>query len=324
MKILIYKTEGYLPHEVTEGHIEKIKNVDPSIEVVTVSALGDNQAELQLVDAEVVAGISQALPSSYEKAQNLKWIQTFSAGVDRVLTSEIIKRDIMISNIAGSQDSPIAEHILGFLLMFTKKFYVSFKDQTSKTWERDVEATELREKTVVIVGLGNIGKEAARLLSCVGARVYGVDQEGAEKPEYVEALYGPDEWEHVLPLADFVVLCLPHTEKTHHLFGREKFAIMKNTAVLVNIARGGLVHERDLIDALQQKVIAGAALDVMEHEPLAQDSPLWDMEHVVLTPHRAGHSEKYMDRAIDIFCINLKSYLAGEQLPNFVDKQKGY
>lgn len=324
MKIVIFKTEGYIPHTVTQEHIEKIKNVDSSLEVIAVSASENSETEPHLADAEVVAGIPQALPDSFKNAKNLKWIQSFSAGVDKVLASDIKERDVLLSNIAGAQDTPIAEHILGFLLLFTKKFHVSFRNQAKKIWERDVGATELRGKVVLIAGLGNIGTEAARLASCVGARVVAVDRPGAAKPDFVEKLYGSDEWEQALPTADFVVSCVPHTEHTHYLFNKEKFAIIKHTAVFVNISRGEVVREADLIEALKEGIIAGAALDVMEQEPLPKDSPLWEMENVVVTPHRAGHSEKYMDRAVEVFCKNLQAYIKGETLPNLVDKQKGY
>lgn len=313
-----------MPHEVRQKHIEKIQAVDASIEIATVLASETGETESQLADAEIVAGIPHALPDSFANAKKLKWIQTFSAGVDKVLTPEIKNSDILLSNIAGAQDTPIAEHILVFLLVSTKKFHIGFLHQQQKKWERDVGATELRGKVVLIVGLGNIGTEAARLLSCVGARIQAVDRAGAEQPDFVETLYGPDQWEQALPNADFVVSCVPHTDKTHHLFDKAKFGIMKNTAVFVNISRGEVVHEQELIEALKAGTIAGAALDVMEQEPLPKDSPLWDMENVVLTPHRAGHSEKYIDRAIDIFCENLQAYIKGQPLPNLVDKQKGY
>ena len=128
----------------------------------------------------------------------------------------------------------------------------------------------------------------------------------------------------MLPLADFVVICLPLTKETHHLFSREKFNCMKPTAVLINIGRGAIVHEKELIEALENKVIAGAALDVQETEPLPPDSPLWDMENVVITPHHSGISEKYIGRAIDLFCLNLQAYVRGESLPSLVDKTAGY
>ena len=128
----------------------------------------------------------------------------------------------------------------------------------------------------------------------------------------------------MLPKADFVVSCLPHTKETHHLFNMARFRKMKASAIFINIGRGGLVHEKDLIVALRKKIISGAALDVTEVEPLPARSPLWSMPNVIITPHHSAMSEYTMDRAIDRFCLNLKAFLVGDRLPNLVDKKLGY
>src|SRR6185503_9960075 len=128
----------------------------------------------------------------------------------------------------------------------------------------------------------------------------------------------------MLPHADFVVITLPHTPETHHLFNAEKFKRMKKSAVVINIGRGGIIHEADLVEALKAGDIAGAGLDVTETEPLPNYSPLWDMENVMITPHHSGLSHKYMDRAIDLLCKNIKAYLAKKPLLTEVDKKLGY
>jgi phosphoglycerate dehydrogenase-like enzyme len=186
-----------------------------------------------------------------------------------------------------------------------------FQNQQQKKWERQ-KLTELRGKTILILGLGHIGREASRILSCLGAQVLAVDKKNSE------------ELDEMLPLADFVVICLPLTKETHHLFSREKFNRMKPTAVLINVGRGAIVNEKELLSALLQKTIAGAALDVQETEPLPQDSPLWAMENVVITPHHSASSDAYTDRAVEQFCTNLRAYVKGEPLPNLIDKTAGY
>ena len=324
MKILLLKTEGSKPHLIRQEHIDQLKAVDSSIEVEAVLATDTEEVNRHFVDAEIMAGVRGTFPSSIATAKNLKWIQAFAAGVDYVLTDEIKSSDVIVGNSSGIHSIPIAEHILGFLLIFTRKFHVTFAQQQQKKWEKQQEITELREKSVLIVGLGHIGYEAARVVSCVGAKVLAVDRPGKEKPDFVSKMFSTDEMSEALSQADFVVLSLPYTPETHHLFDMEKFRIMKDTAVLINIGRGGVIHEEELIDALKQKIIAGAALDVTETEPLPVENPLWSMENVVITPHHSGHSEKYMDRAIDLFCINLQAYIQGRPLPNLVDKQKGY
>lgn len=323
MKILLVEAKETPFHQFQEEHIEKIRSVVPNIEVVKVSASDLLEIERQLEDADVLAGTLWVIPPITD-VRNLKWIHSFSAGAERVLTPEVKASDVIVGNCSGIHAVPIAEHILGFMLIFTRRFYQTFQNQQNKIWEKQGSITELREKVVLIVGLGHIGREAARLANCLGANVLAVDTSKKEKPEFVTSLYSSEQLDEVLPKADFVVLCLPYTQGTYHLFGMAKFRAMKDTAVLVNISRGGIVHEEQLIEALRQKVIGGAALDVTETEPLPKESPLWKMDNVVITPHHSGWSEKYMDRAVDLFCVNLKAYLRGERLPNLVDKERGY
>lgn len=323
VKIVLVEAEGVALHKFEERHLEKIRAVDRNIEAVLVSSADQEEINRQLEDADVLAGTLWAIPPIRD-VKNLKWIHSFSAGVDRILTREIKASDVLVGNCSGIHAIPIAEHILGFLLIFTRKFYATFENQQKKIWEKQSKVTELRGKTVLLVGLGHIGREAARLISCVGATVLAVDRRAKEKPDFVAELYPAEQLHDALAKADFVVLCLPYTRETHQLFDREKFRAMKKTAVLVNIGRGGLVAEQDLVEALRQKVIAGAALDVTEIEPLPEESPLWNMDNVVITPHHSGWSEHYMDRAVDLFCLNLQAFLRGELLPNLVDKEKGY
>lgn len=307
MKILLIKTEEMKPLSIQEKHLEKIRSVNKSIRVNAVSSLDKQKIEKNLVDADIIAGSPWVIPP-IKKAKKLKWIHSFSAGMDRVITPEVLKSKIILSNSSGIHATPIAEHVLGFMLIFTRKFYDTFKQQQRKIWEKNQDLSELRDKTVLVVGLGHIGTEVARLARAIGANVVAVKHN----------------LEKVLQKADFAVLCLPYTRDTHHLFGMKKFKLMKKSGVIINIGRGALINEKELILALKEKIIYGAGLDVTEEEPLPKESPLWDMKNVVITPHHSGWSEKYMDRAIDLFCINLKAYLTNKPLPNLVDKKRGY
>ena len=177
---------------------------------------------------------------------------------------------------------------------------------------------------MLIVGLGHIGTQAAKLAHCFGMHVIATNRELEDKPEFVEEIKSPDQIDEMLPRADFVVLSVPHTKETHHMFNTEKLQKMKPSAVLINIGRGGVVNENDLIAALEQKTIRGAALDVTEIEPLPSDSPLWSMENVIIPPHHSGTSIDYMNRAIDRFCLNIQAFLENKPLPNLVDKERGY
>ena len=323
MKILLIEPEGRPFRSITEKQRVQIQGLSPDIELEIVAASNAKDIEKHLENVEVVAGIPRALPD-LSFAKKLKWVHSFSAGMDRALTSTLVQSNVIVSNSSGIHATPIAEHILAFLLTFTRKLQESFRNQQQKVWERVDTLTELRGKTVLIVGLGHIGREAARLASCFRARVVAVDTPGKEKPEFVEQLGTTEGLAAFLKQADFVVLALPYTRDTHHFMNKERLEAMKQQAVLLNIGRGGVVDEQALIRVLQEKKIGGAALDVTEKEPLSKESPLWDMPNVVITPHHSGISERYMERAIELFCRNLKAYLKGEKLPNLVDKQRGY
>jgi len=323
MKILLVKTQGTVPLEIKPRHVEQVKAVSQDIEVALVDKDETQELQKHLVDCDIIAGVPWAL-SSVGGAKNLKWVHSFSAGMDKVLTPELISSDILASNSAGIHATPIAEHVMGFMLIFARRFAATFKKQQQKVWEKEQNLTELLGKTVLVAGLGNIGKEVARLADCFGMEVIAFDQPGKEKPSFVHEIGGKEQLSSMLSVADFVVLCLPYTKDTHHFFGKEQFENMKTSAVFMNIGRGSVVDEQALVEALQEKKIGGAALDVTEEEPLSKDSPLWDMENVVLTPHHSGWSEKYMDRAIEKFCLNLKAFLDGKPLPNLVNKELGY
>ena len=261
-----------------------------------------------------------------------KWLHSFSAGVDKILTPEVAKSDIILTNSSGVHATPIAEMILAYCLMFARGFTRTIGEQRDHVWNKNYGSGELRDSTVLIVGLGAIGMETARLAHAFGAHIIATARTKKKKPSFVERFETADMLDELLPEADYVVITLPHTEETHHLFDKKKFALMKPSAVAINIGRGGIINEKDLIGALQSKKIAGAALDVFEKEPLPADSPLWDMPNVIITPHHSGLSLRYMDRAVELLAKNIEEYLKvdpstglrGGQLPNEVDKKLGY
>jgi phosphoglycerate dehydrogenase-like enzyme len=306
MKLLLLKDSKHDTFHVNEEHLKKIRSVNKEIEIFS----GTNG---HAIDAHIIAGFPWSLAEVFPRARSVQWLHSFSAGVDALLVPEIVRSNVVVSNSSGVHATPIAEHIIAFMLMFTKKFYASFSAQQKKVWDRREDLEELHAKTVLIVGFGRIGKEAGRLAECFGARVIGIDKDD-----------GAAKLHQGLALADFVVLALPHTKDTHHMFNRELFQKMKPSSVLINIGRGGVVNEAELIDVLEKNIIGGAALDVTEIEPLPSSSPLWGMENVIITPHHSGVSSKYMDRAIDRFCLNLTAFLEHKPLPNLVDKQLGY
>lgn len=310
------------PHIFTKRHIEQVKKAfGKGTSIIMVGSKED--AAKHLGDVEIVAGFPMTIPD-VSKASRLRWIHSFSAGVDSVLTPFVKKSKILLSNSSGIHATPIAEHLVGFILMFIRGFYGTFENQTKRLWKKNEMIGELRGKHVLIVGAGEIGMETARLLHPFGAYISATTRRPKQKPRFIDEMGKASDLDKMLPRADFILVTLPYTDATHHLFDRKKFKRMKKTAVIMNIGRGGIINEKDLVGALRRKDIFGAALDVTEEEPLSSKSPLWNMKNVIITPHHSGLSDQYMNRAIDLFCKNIKAYRARKELPTEVDKALGY
>lgn len=298
-------------------HEAMIRAVDPRVELRVVSR---SESPDHASEAEVWVGWD--LPDGVvERARRLRWVHSTAAGVDQLLP-KILGRGILLTNSRGIHAIPMAEHVLGCLLVFARNLHVAFRHQVHRRWEAEP-GGELWGATVGILGLGSIGREVARRCRAFGARVVGLRRNPAPVPE-VEEVYGPEGLQEVLRSADYVVLTLPLTPQTRGLLGARELGWMKPEAVLVNVGRGAVVDERALVEALRSGRIRGAALDVFETEPLPPEHPLWDLPNVLITPHISGNSPRYMDRAIPLFCDNLRRYLRGEGLRNIVDPERGY
>jgi D-2-hydroxyacid dehydrogenase (NADP+) len=314
--------------------LRQIRLVSPEIDVNDASALavaehrGDNSGKEKfdalLADADIIYGL---LPPKdlLTRAPRLKWIQMMSAGVDRLRDTEIWRSEVNITGVSGIHDTPIGEFVFELMLMFAKGAPQCFQMKQKREWRR-FPPTTLRGKTVGIVGLGHIGQEVARLSKAFGMKVIAT-RRSAKKTgtaRYVDKLMPAGQTPSLLKESDFVVIATPHTPETHHLIGEKEFSMMKSTAYIINIARGGIIDEAALVKALDEKRIAGAGLDVTEREPLPPESRWWDFPNVILSPHVSGGMEDYMARATELFCDNLKRYIAGKKLRNVIDKKRGY
>ena len=258
------------------------------------------------------------------EAPNLHWLQLTSAGMDRAAKSGLLESDIMITSASGLHATPIGEYVLALMLMFTKQAHTFVRAQGRKEWVRFM-PQELYGKTVGVVGMGHIGEEVARLSKAFGCRVLAIRRSVTARTTDDDIdLLPPSDLPFLLEQSDFVVLATPLTEETRHLIGEAELRTMKSSAVLINIARGPVVDQAALIAALKSGEIAGAGLDVFEQEPLPEDSELWDMENVIMSPHISGGTEIYNQRATGIFRDNLKRYIAGERLNNLADPARGY
>jgi D-2-hydroxyacid dehydrogenase (NADP+) len=206
--------------------------------------------------------------------------------------------------------------------MFSRKLHESVRNQLQKEWLRP-QPQELYGKTLGIIGFGSIGERIGELGKCMGMYVIGLKKNICHT-DTAHEIIPPEKLKNLLTRSDFVVISLPLTRETEYLFKFEEFQAMKDTSYLINISRGKIICEKDLIRALKNKDIAGAGLDVFEEEPLPDTSPLWEMDNVILTPHYAGSTPEYFNRAINIFCDNLTRFLKGEPLINMVDKRNQY
>jgi phosphoglycerate dehydrogenase-like enzyme len=259
-------------------------------------------------------------------APRLRWLHTMSAGVDRFLIPEVVGRpDFTLTNNSGPYDVPIAEFVLASMLAAAKRLPVYQRAQAAARWEGDVRLVELRDATVVILGIGSIGGEVARLAAAFGMRVIGVRRRlDLPKPAGVAAVVDPERLGDVVGEADYVVIATPLTSATSGLVSREVIARMKPTAWLVNIARGAVVDEAALLEALKAKRIGGAAIDAWWTEPLPPESEWWSLPNVIATPHVSNSSPKLQQRTLALFLDNLGRWKAREPLLNVVDLRAGY
>ncbi|MBU7031052.1 MAG: D-2-hydroxyacid dehydrogenase [Theionarchaea archaeon] len=302
---------------LTEHHIKTIESLSEDIHVLVEENVLDVIGEVDIL----IAGKFDA--QILQKATKLKWVHALAAGVDRLLFPEFVNSPIMLTNSSGVHPIPISEHVLGIMLMFTRGFHESMRSQFQKKWERST-PSELYGKTLGIVGFGSIGERVGQLGKCCGMRVIGLKRNVDYATASADEILPPDNLDILLGQSDFVVISLPLTPQTTHYISLKELKKMKNTAYFINISRGKTVKQADLIHALQSGIIQGTGLDVFEEESLPPDSPLWEMKNVIITPHYAGSTPEYFNRAISIFCNNLEQYLKGEPLLNLVDKKRGY
>ena len=285
-----------------------------------------DKAEIKARLDDIEAAVGSFPRDLMLKAPNFKWLQQWGAGADWLLEyPELAQKDFVLTNVSGIHEIPIGEQIMAYLLMFARGFPRMMRAQLAANWsQKETTTFELAGKTMLLLGTGSIGAYTAKLAEAFGIKVVGVRRNPEKQVEHIAEMIALDDLHAVLPEADFIVLTLPLTKDTRHIIGETELKRMKPTAILVNIGRGGLIDEPALVKALQENVIAGAGLDVFETEPLPEDSPLWEMENVIITPHMAGDTPHYDERALTIFLDNLRRYAKGEPLTHVVDKELGY
>ncbi len=296
-----------------------------------------NQDAVNVIEDVEVVSCGNLSSKLLDQAANLKWIAYWSAGLDGKITDQIKQKNLNITNASGVHGPNIAEHVFAWMLLFTRRMDVHLRSQLTHEWDRKMPldkgpaAAELCGQTLGIIGMGRIGEALACSAHAFGMRVIGIKRDATHRHQSMDDLklnevevYGIDQLPDVLAQSDHVCICLPHTTKTHHIFDGAMIANMKPTGYLYNIARGSIIDEAALCEALSSGTIAGAGLDVFEQEPLPAQSPLWDLPNVMITPHVAGITPYYFQRYAKLFAQNLKRYIAGEKLHNLYDDARGY
>lgn len=288
----------------------------PDLDITT--SHDEDTARRAVVDANILVCQMSFPGSAFSDVPKLRWVQMMSAGVEQILPS--IPKDVRISRLTGSFGPRMAEYSAAYILAITQQIPTVLDNQRAKRWDQLVVGVA-RGKTAGVAGLGSIGSAHVRLLDAIGMEVIGYSRSMPNLPE-LRRWYGPTEWHEFLGAADFVILCLPLTPESRRLVDADALRAMRPDAWLINTARGGLVDETALIEALRRGRPSGAVLDVFAIEPLPQDSPLWDMPNVIVTPHHSG--ETSIDEAVEIFAENLPRFLTEQPLINEVDRVRGY
>ncbi len=297
----------------------------PALDIIVAET--DADAARVAVTAEAAFGTIP--PALLRTAGKLRWLQAPQAAPPAgYYTRELIDHPVVVTNFREIYNDHIGAHIMAFVLAFARGLHLYVPRQLRREWRPEPLETggvlHLPDTTALIVGVGGIGAETARLCAAFGMHVMGVDARRRDAPPGVLKLDGPDALDSLLPLADFVILTVPHTPETEGFMGRGRFSRMKRTAFFINIGRGMTTRLDDLVAALRAGEIAGAGLDVFEQEPLPAGHPLWTLPNVLITPHTAGHGPYLDERRFEILLDNARRFLADQPLRNVVDKARWF
>lgn len=327
MRILISIYSDISTWNIPDEEVARVRREFPRDDVVHARDAAETVALAREAD---VAYSSLIHRDALAAASRLRWVHSPAAGIGSMLFPELIASPVILTNSRGLHGDAMAEHVIGVTIALLRKLPEAFAHQGAHRWGHEaMSAGEplrlVKGSTFGVIGLGAIGSAVARIASAMGATVEAIrrhPEHGA--PEGVHAVYGPSQLAERLPQWDVVVLAAPHTPETRGLIGAAQLSVMKPGAVLVNVGRGKLVKEADLVAALAARRIRAAALDVVEHEPLDPASPLWDLPNALVTPHVSGLRADHWPRATDLFIENLRRFQAGQPLLNVVDKRSGY
>jgi phosphoglycerate dehydrogenase-like enzyme len=326
----------------SEELITQLQAVSPRLHINILKVNKPDEIPLEIWQKVEILYTENILPDP-DHVPNLKWIQFHWAGLDRLLHEPVVKKPgLLITSLSGGASPQVAEFVMSMILALGHHLPETFDLQQKGDWPKDrmkrFIPQEVSTSTVGIVGYGSIGREIGRLLHAFGATIlatkrdllnlqdsgYSIENLGDSQGDFVRRFYPPQAIKSMLKECDFVVISVPLTNETKGMFGEEELEAMKPTAFLINASRGSVINQTALVNTITEKKIGGAALDVFEQEPLPPDHPLWKLPNVIITPHIAGISNQYDQRAVALFNENLQRYLNSQPLLNQVSLERGY
>lgn len=312
-----------LCYPVEEKHLRQIAAVATQAQLVDA---GQERVADEILEADIFCGHAKVHPVPWDEVvrrRRLRWIQSSAAGLDHCLVPSVVDSDVIVTSASGVLADQVAEHTVALMTALLRSLPVFFRAQQAKEFIRRP-TRDLHRATVGIVGFGGNGRRIAEVLRVFKTRIIATDVFPVDKPDHVAGLWPADQLDNLLTESDIVVLAAPLLHTTRGMIDARAIGRMKRGAILINVARGGLVVESALIDALQSGQLVGAGLDVTDIEPLPSESPLWDMPNVIVTPHVGGQSATRIDDMTNFFCENLARWQTGRPLLNRVDKQLGF
>lgn len=327
MKVLIVLYHRFDLWNAPAWFAERLRREFPQAEVVHLSNY--DSVEKQIRDAEICVAWSLR-PQQFTQAKQLRWIHSPAAAVHQLIFPELVNSEVVLTNAREVHGPVVAEHVVALIFALAKKIPQAVRLQQQRVWgqqqiwEEPPRPREVSGATLGLVGFGSIGREVATRAAALGMRVIALREHPEKGGAGVAAVLGPLQWDELLSQADYVVLAVPVTADTKGLITAARLGKMKRDSYLINVGRGPLLDEAALVSALRENRIAGAALDVFSEEPLPAESPLWNLENLLITPHTAGLTEKLWGRHYALFSENLGRYLRHEPLLGLVDKRSGY
>ena len=306
---------------VEDRHKKLLEAAAPECEVIYCGTRPDRELvqKASVIVGNIPADLIQASPA-------LELLQLSSAGTDAYIVSGVLAKSTVLTNATGAYGKAVSEHAFAMALMLQKKLHLYRDAQNAHTWTDRGTVCSMGDATVLVVGLGDIGLRFARMCKAMGAHTIGVKRRPGDCPEGVDELWLTDKLDELLPRADVVASFLPGTGDTRGMYDGERFSRMKPGAVFINCGRGNAVNAEALAEALESGRLGAAGIDVTDPEPLPEDSPLWAIENLVITPHVSGfyHLPETFERIVEIAAENLGHWSRGETLRNIVDFKTGY